>query len=220
MTPRERKDQEKAALRRQILTEASRIISQKGTEGFTLRRLAQAVGYSPRTIYLYFEDKDHLLREIVEDGFRRTLEIRRENPLPPGLPPRQRMEHKLRAHISAAHSNPRFYRAVVSLLNAQPGEPGPAQQEVEKDTRQDIADLLPPQAPARPQDISLLLTAALRGVTLALLNQTGKLTEARRKNLITQFITLIDQGLSSFPEAPPVPEGPAVKDQPPKEEKP
>ncbi len=40
-----------------------------GYEGFSLRQVAEAIGYSPTTIYLYFKDKDQLLLTVALEGF-------------------------------------------------------------------------------------------------------------------------------------------------------
>jgi AcrR family transcriptional regulator len=36
-----------------------------------MRKLAELIGYSPATLYLYFRDKDHLLFLVVDDAFSR-----------------------------------------------------------------------------------------------------------------------------------------------------
>lgn len=56
----ERKEREKAEMRRLILDTALRIFREKGYEGLQIRSLAEAIEYSPATIYLYFKDKNEL----------------------------------------------------------------------------------------------------------------------------------------------------------------
>ena len=53
-----------------ILDAAAELFASKGYEGFSLRQVAEAVGYSPPTIYLYFTDKDDLLFQVAIEGFR------------------------------------------------------------------------------------------------------------------------------------------------------
>lgn len=66
----ERKQKEKESLRREIIAAATEIFIRDGYDGFSMRKVADAIEYSPTTIYLYFEDKGHLLREVCEDAFR------------------------------------------------------------------------------------------------------------------------------------------------------
>jgi AcrR family transcriptional regulator len=44
---------------------------EQGYERFSLRKVAERIGYSPTTIYLYFRDKDDLLFTVVDEGFER-----------------------------------------------------------------------------------------------------------------------------------------------------
>jgi AcrR family transcriptional regulator len=53
--------------RREILDSARELLIKEGYEKFSIRKLAEKIGYSPTTIYLYFKDKDDLLFEICEE---------------------------------------------------------------------------------------------------------------------------------------------------------
>jgi AcrR family transcriptional regulator len=66
----ERRESRKRELREQILQAAGEEFVQHGPEGFSLRRVAERIGYSPTTIYLYFQNKEDLLLSTVEDGFK------------------------------------------------------------------------------------------------------------------------------------------------------
>src|SRR5260370_7898358 len=68
---RHRQDQEKQALRQTILTTAGELFLEQGYDHFSLRKVAERIGYSPTTIYLYFRDKDDLLFTVVDEGFTR-----------------------------------------------------------------------------------------------------------------------------------------------------
>lgn len=65
----ERKERERAELKELILLKAKDILIHEGQEKLSIRRLAQAVEYSPATIYLYFADKDEIMHELMEMGF-------------------------------------------------------------------------------------------------------------------------------------------------------
>jgi AcrR family transcriptional regulator len=66
----ERREQGKLELRQIILEAAAKLFEEKGYEGFSLRQVAEEIGYSPTTIYLYFQDKDDLLLHVAYDGFK------------------------------------------------------------------------------------------------------------------------------------------------------
>src|SRR6266487_6667346 len=68
---RHRRDQEKQELRQAILTAAGELFLEQGYERFSLRKVAERIGYSATTIYLYFRDKDDLLFTVVDEGFMR-----------------------------------------------------------------------------------------------------------------------------------------------------
>jgi AcrR family transcriptional regulator len=68
---RHRQDQEKRELRQTILTTAGELFLEQGYAHFSLRKVAERIGYSPTTIYLYFRDKDDLLFTVVDEGFTR-----------------------------------------------------------------------------------------------------------------------------------------------------
>lgn len=66
---RHRQEHEKQELRQAILTAAGELFLEHGYERFSLRKVAERIGYSPTTIYLYYQDKDDLLFTVVDEGF-------------------------------------------------------------------------------------------------------------------------------------------------------
>lgn len=53
---------------------AERVFSEDGEQGLSIRRLAEAIDYSPSAIYNYFKSKDELLDALKEAFFGRLLE--------------------------------------------------------------------------------------------------------------------------------------------------
>jgi AcrR family transcriptional regulator len=68
---RHRQVQEKQELRQTIVATAGELFLEQGYDHFSLRKVAERIGYSPTTIYLYFRDKDDLLFTVVDEGFTR-----------------------------------------------------------------------------------------------------------------------------------------------------
>ena len=55
-----RKEREKEEMRRLILGAALRLFREKGYDGVSIRNIAEAIEYSPATIYLYYKDKSEI----------------------------------------------------------------------------------------------------------------------------------------------------------------
>lgn len=66
----QRRAQQKLNLRRSILDAAITLFERDGYEGFSLRQVAEAIGYSATAIYQHFTDKDELLYYVALDGYR------------------------------------------------------------------------------------------------------------------------------------------------------
>lgn len=197
MSIQDRKQREKEALRNKIIQAASELISSEGHEHISIRKIARAVEYSPRTIYLYFRDKEHLLQEVVEAGFERTLSLRRHESYPDALPPVQLLRIRLAGHIHNALAHPNFYRAVVTLIFEKEYTPGPAQQKIITQTKDDIARCLGPerQTSEEVENTTRLVFATVRGFTLSLLKINNTLTEEKRQRIIDHFLDFMIHGL-------------------------
>jgi len=70
-----RRQQRKAELRGAIIEAAEALFLEHGYEHFSLRQVAEAIGYSPTTIYLHFANKDELLFTVVLEGFMRFADM-------------------------------------------------------------------------------------------------------------------------------------------------
>ena len=65
----EKRAKQKEEFRKEILDSAREIFINDGYDGFSMRKLAEKIDYSPTTIYLYFKNKDDLLFAICEEFF-------------------------------------------------------------------------------------------------------------------------------------------------------
>lgn len=70
MSIRERKQQEKEALRLLILNGAKKLFVEKGIEHTTIRNIADEINYSVGTVYVYFKDKNAILHDLHSIGFK------------------------------------------------------------------------------------------------------------------------------------------------------
>lgn len=74
----ERKEKQKTELKQLILDASVKLFSEHGYEGFSIRKIADLIEYSPTTVYLYFKDKTEILFELHEIGFRKMEAINRD----------------------------------------------------------------------------------------------------------------------------------------------
>ena len=65
----ERKERQRAELREQILAAARRIVLDEGFDSLTMRKIADAIEYSPATLYLYFENREAIGRQLCSEAF-------------------------------------------------------------------------------------------------------------------------------------------------------
>jgi AcrR family transcriptional regulator len=119
-----RRERQKEDLRNAILEAAGALFAEHGYEGFSLRQVAERIGYSPTTIYLHFADKDELLFEVVLDGFDRFGRMLQEAAAAPG-DPFDRLEAIGRAYIRFGLDHPIHYRLMFLqrpefLMRARP----------------------------------------------------------------------------------------------------
>lgn len=116
----ERRAREKTELRQEILDAARRIFVEEGVEALTMRRVAEAIEYSPTTIYLYFKDKSELIQAICDETFA-TLVRDLEALAAIHTDPLAYLDAGLRAYIAFGLSNPSHYWAtfVVGARNVE-----------------------------------------------------------------------------------------------------
>jgi AcrR family transcriptional regulator len=67
----ERRERERERVRMMIVEAARDLVSEKGLDALSMRAIGERIEYAPATIYLYFRDKDELIRTVVEEGFKR-----------------------------------------------------------------------------------------------------------------------------------------------------
>lgn len=105
----ERRERSRQQTRQAILEAATQLFEREGYEGFSLRQVAEAIGYTPTTIYLYFKDKDDLLFAVCSQGFAEFTEALqqayRSTP-----DPLERVEALGRAYLEFGLSRPLHYQ--------------------------------------------------------------------------------------------------------------
>jgi AcrR family transcriptional regulator len=104
----ERREREKEEIRKKILDAARELFATEGYEHVTMRRVAEAIEYSPTTIYHHFEDKDDLVRALCVADFAELLSAMQGAPVP--ADPVEAIRQLGRAYVAFALRNPNQYR--------------------------------------------------------------------------------------------------------------
>lgn len=115
MTIADRKHREKHEMRQLILDAARTIFLEKGFQLTSIRTIAEAIEYSPGTIYLYFKDKNEIFHALHEEGFNRMLT--KMQPLQHVSEPFERLKAMGRVYMDFALNNKDFYD-LMFIMNA------------------------------------------------------------------------------------------------------
>ena len=128
----ERRERDREILRQRILESARDILSEKGLEALSMRAIAERIEYSPATIYLYFQDKDALLRAVVGEAFQLLAEYTSAalKEVGPDVTPATLFRCTGRAYVRFALENTAYFRVMFELPGLprvdcpEPSEPG------------------------------------------------------------------------------------------------
>jgi AcrR family transcriptional regulator len=103
----DRKAREKQEMRVRILEAAKTLFLAEGYASVSIRRIADAIEYSPSTIYLYFKDKDDILFALHNIAFKQLFKRQQENAKIED--PRIRLEAFLSTYLQFALDNREYY---------------------------------------------------------------------------------------------------------------
>ncbi|SIT50504.1 Transcriptional regulator, TetR family [Paraburkholderia piptadeniae] len=106
----ERKTRQKLELRERILDAARRIVMREGFGALSMRKIAEAIEYSPATLYLHFESRDAIARALCAEGYAQLLAT--FEPLIPIADPAERLRAIGRAYVAFGVAHPQTYRLI------------------------------------------------------------------------------------------------------------
>jgi AcrR family transcriptional regulator len=112
----ERKERQRAELREQILAVARRIVLDEGFDALTMRKIGDAIEYSPATIYLYFENREAIGRQLCAESFEHLIAYM----APTGqiADPYERLRAIGRSYTRFGFENPEEYRLLFMTDSA------------------------------------------------------------------------------------------------------
>lgn len=117
--PRTLSDDEISEFREALCAAASRLFAQRGTDGVTMRALAEVMGISPMKPYHYFRDKEEILAASLTRAFRRFVAALEDADGIEGNA-RERAGAKRRAYVRFALAEPDCYRIMFELPHPNP----------------------------------------------------------------------------------------------------
>jgi AcrR family transcriptional regulator len=198
---RRRRAADKQELRRAILEAASDLFLERGYEGFSLRQVAERIGYTPTTIYLYFTDKDALLFALLDNAFDRFGAALRqasehvEDPV-------EKLEALGRAYVRFGLEHPQHYQLMFVvrsdfLLQARATETEPRIASFR--VLQDAVELAMSSGALRQGDVegtSLLLWSLMHGIVSLAISMPAMVTLERVARAEQDALELMRRGLS------------------------
>jgi len=110
---------------REILDAARRVVAQYGFQGVTLDRVAEEANIAKGTIYLYFQNKEELLKAAIEQGIKDfTSQLRAE--VAEAITPIEKLQRLIEASLELSDTHRDFFKMLLlerNFLAASPHHP-------------------------------------------------------------------------------------------------
>ncbi|MES2454129.1 MAG: TetR/AcrR family transcriptional regulator [Bacteroidota bacterium] len=103
----ERKEREREEMKQLIMAAALKMFLEEGYAKTSIRNIADAIEYSPGTIYLYYKDKDELLFEVQRHAYNTLLQVFKEKAN--SKDPLERLAQICKTYVSFGLENPELY---------------------------------------------------------------------------------------------------------------
>lgn len=184
-------------LRAEIVKAATGIVESCGPDCVTMREVAQVIGYSPTTLYLYFKDKHAILREVMLEGFDALADFCATASVGPA--PVDKLRQRARAYVTWGVLHPSLYQLMLESHIDTVWTPderkrlGRMLPEVTKDVTDAIAagEMRPMENPAR---YTTAVRAAMHGVTSLVISRrlSADLAKASAPELMAMATSLGD----------------------------
>jgi AcrR family transcriptional regulator len=167
----ERREREREAVRRKILDAARELFARDGYEHVTMRAIADAIEYSPTTIYHHFEDKDDLVEALCHEDFGRLFAALTADGLPSD--PVERIRQMGRAYAAFAQRYPNHYQFMFMTPKLpdhklDPADPGSQAFQLLRDAVAEAVAAGRFHNGAPPDTVAQVVWASLHGATALL----------------------------------------------------
>ena len=197
----ERRERSRQETRHAILEAAIRMFERDGYEGFSLRQVAESIGYTPTTIYLYFKDKEDLLFAVCSQGFS-TFNEALQTAYDAHTDPSERMQALGWAYFEFGMSYPLHYQVMFMqrsewVLKAADEEEGSNSFMIQMNAVIEAmkAGMI---RMGDPIETTNLIWSGIHGIVSLALSMKGvvpKWDEADARRLVEDYLQLISRGL-------------------------
>jgi AcrR family transcriptional regulator len=193
------------ATRERILDATAEVLNTKGYAGTRLSDIAEVAGVQPTAVYYYFDSRDRVIGEAVQEGLRRVLAAVEEAlaALPATATPMDRISAAVAGHLQATLRDSKYGAVAIRLASSLP----PAIREVQLVNERRYGALwrtLINDADKASLVNPALDTAAARMLVLGALNWAAEWWNPSRGSLTRTIATaqlMVHQALSAPPEA-------------------
>ena len=110
--------------RERILDAARSIVMREGLAALSMRKIADAIGYSPASLYLYFAGRDEIAEALGREGYAQLLA--QLEPLTLIADARERLHALAHAYVAYGCDHPQTYELIFMAHKARSEHVGPA----------------------------------------------------------------------------------------------
>lgn len=114
MSVKNDRQKQKELTKNAILQVAEQIVLQEGWQAVSIRKIADAIGYSLPVVYNHFESKDAIQEEFVKQGFN-MLAMAMQSTKNKHLNPEQQLTQMALTYFEFAFSNAAYYKMMFGL---------------------------------------------------------------------------------------------------------
>jgi AcrR family transcriptional regulator len=174
-------------LRAVILTEAARLVAERGPDGVSLRELARSAGVSHAAPAHHFTDRRGLFTALASQGFRLLAEALADA--------RDHFADAALAYVRFAIGHPGHYRVMFdkSLLDATDTELAAAEAAAGAELSRGVATLRDPNARADPTGAELAAWSLVHGFSMLWLNDAvnAQVRQADPMHTVMRIATML-----------------------------
>jgi AcrR family transcriptional regulator len=192
-------------MREAILAAAMKLFLEESFEKTTMRRIAQAIEYTPGALYSYFKDKDEILFALHQRGFEQLFAM--QAPALSIADPVERLRRLGEIYIEFALANPQTYDLMFiasktgrSIEEAEDWQCGERAYAVVRDTMREIIEAGRLPATDDPEVAAFAAWSAVHGiVSLVIRNRCRIIAEEDRDRVVRQATQVLLQQLLAPP---------------------
>ncbi len=200
-------DDKRLSIKEMILGCARDIVESEGFEGLSIRKVAKRAGYTPGSIYQYFDDKDTLKRALINEGYEAIMRATMK-PLNAGTI-REEVIERFKAYTHAALRMPQYYKAVMlsddplitsmtRVLGSETGESPKSIKKLESLLEQGVNEGV--FRAVDTNSYAQILWTANFGLTLRLITENPRLDEHAVDRLVENALNAFFDGIENKKE--------------------